>query len=145
MTISTAEMEDRGHPVRRIGEVAQLLGVHPRTLRLYEEAGLVSPERPRGQRVFTDEDVQWLRCLRRLIHEKGYGLAAVRKLLDYAPCWELLECGHGTGHECPAARERRLACWQICARICDRATELCKDCWLKAVNEEPPEERRAAD
>lgn len=131
---------------RRIGEVARLLDVHPRTLRLYEQAGLISPDRRRGQRVFSNEQVQWLRCLRRLIHEKGYGLAAVRCLLDYAPCWELLECGHDAhDNPCPAAWTGGATCWGICTRVCRRATELCKDCWLKAVQEGTTEDQSAAD
>ena len=41
-------MEDRNRPLYMIGVAAELAGVHPQTLRIYEQKGLVSPQRTRG-------------------------------------------------------------------------------------------------
>ncbi|MBN2231723.1 MAG: MerR family transcriptional regulator [Deltaproteobacteria bacterium] len=72
-----------------IGVVAELLDVHPRTLRLYERAGLVAPARRGGRRYYSALDLCWLRCMRRFIHDDGVNIAGLRKLLMLAPCWEI--------------------------------------------------------
>jgi MerR family transcriptional regulator, heat shock protein HspR len=123
--------EEFPEPVRgvyRIGTAAELLGVHPRTLRLYEERGLVVPARKHGQRLYSQNDIRWLRCLRRLIHEEGYGLDAIVKLLDFAPCWELRDCPPETRTQCEASRDRRLRCWQIAERTCRHSGGSCEQC-----------------
>ena len=122
------EGSDSSRAVFRIGAVADLLGVHPRTLRLYEERGLVNPSRRRGQRRYSQNDIRWLRCLRRLIHEEGYGLDAIVKLLDFTPCWELRGCSPEVREACDAAQDRRLRCWQIAERTCPRGAGSCETC-----------------
>jgi len=122
------ESGDTSRAVFRIGAVAELLGVHPRTLRLYEERDLVSPKRVRGQRRYSHNDIRWLRCLRRLIHEEGYSLDAIIRLLDFAPCWELRNCPPDVRDKCEAAVDRRLRCWQIAERICPHGTQSCENC-----------------
>jgi len=82
-------VNDQDKPLYPIGVVADLLGVHPRTLRLYEEAGLVAPARRGGKRFYSANDVKWLRCMRRLIHDEGVNIAGLQKLLHLAPCWEI--------------------------------------------------------
>ena len=42
-------MEDRNRPLYMIGVAAQLAGVHPQTLRIYEQKGLVTPQRTSGE------------------------------------------------------------------------------------------------
>ena len=122
------EASDATRAVFRIGSVADLLNVHPRTLRLYEERGLVVPARTRGQRRYSQNDIRWLRCLRRLIHEEGYGLNALVKLLDFAPCWELRDCPPEVRSDCEAAQDRRLRCWQIHERTCRQGQHTCEAC-----------------
>lgn len=119
---------DAGRAVFRIGAVAEILGVHPRTLRLYEERGLVKPARKRGQRRYSQNDILWLRCLRRLIHEEGYGLDAIVKLLEFAPCWELRDCPPEVRENCGALQDRRLRCWQISERVCPHGLGSCESC-----------------
>ena len=80
---------DNDHPMYSIGVVADLLQVHPRTLRLYEKAGLLFPSRRGGKRFYSRNDVYWLQCLRRLIHEEGVNISGLQKLLQLAPCWEI--------------------------------------------------------
>ncbi|MEA2110400.1 MAG: MerR family transcriptional regulator [Pseudomonadota bacterium] len=80
---------DNDYPMYSIGVVADLLQVHPRTLRLYEKAGLLFPSRRGGKRFYSRNDVSWLQCLRRLIHEEGVNISGLQKLLQLAPCWEI--------------------------------------------------------
>lgn len=130
----------------RIGAVARLLGVHPRTLRLYEERGLVEPERVSGQRRYTSNDVRWLKCVRSLIHEFGYSIDAIIKLLDFAPCWELKGCPEELRANCPSAVDRRLACWQIARLTCRRGGKSCNDCpvYVRTQDLKEPETQEPA-
>ena len=61
-------MTDRGRPLYMIGVVADMLKVHPQTLRFYEKKGLVRPSRTVGQtRMYSADDVEEIR--ERLLHK----------------------------------------------------------------------------
>jgi len=71
-------MTDRGKPLYMIGVVAQMLGVHPQTLRFYEKKGLLRPSRTEGRtRMYSPEDVEELARLLRLTRDLGVNLAGV--------------------------------------------------------------------
>ena len=73
-------MPDR--PRYMISVAADLVGMHPQTLRLYETKGLVRPCRtPGGTRVYSDSDVERLRLIQRLTTELGLNLAGVEHVL----------------------------------------------------------------
>ncbi len=69
-------------PVYVISVAADLLGLHPRTLRIYEEKGLVQPARRNHQRLYSDRDLERVRMIRHLTQEVGLNLAGVRLLLE---------------------------------------------------------------
>jgi len=72
----------RNQPVYNISVAAELVGVHPRTLRIYEETGLVIPARTEGNtRLFSNADIEILQHIRFLIQEKGLNLAGVKLIL----------------------------------------------------------------
>lgn len=72
----------RKQPVYNISVAAELVGVHPRTLRIYEEVGLVIPARTEGNtRLFSNADIEMLQRIRFLIQEMGLNLAGVKLLL----------------------------------------------------------------
>lgn len=71
-------MSDRAKPLYMIGVVAEMLDVHPQTLRFYEKKGLVKPSRTVGRtRMYSDEDVEDLARLLRLTRDLGVNLAGV--------------------------------------------------------------------
>jgi MerR family transcriptional regulator/heat shock protein HspR len=73
-------MEDR--PRYMISVAAQLVGMHPQTLRLYEAKRLVRPARtPGGTRLYSDADIARLRLVQRLTTELGLNLAGVEHVL----------------------------------------------------------------
>jgi MerR family transcriptional regulator/heat shock protein HspR len=73
-------MSDR--PRYMISIAAELAGMHPQTLRLYEAKGLVQPSRtPGGTRLYSDADVERLRLIQRLTTELGLNLAGVEQVL----------------------------------------------------------------
>ncbi len=85
-----ARMTDRGRPLYMIGVVAEMLNVHPQTLRFYEKKGLLRPSRTVGRtRMYSAEDVEDLARLLRLTRDLGVNLAGVeiiikmrRRMLD---------------------------------------------------------------
>ena len=93
-------------PVYPIGVAARLLNIHPRTLRIYEKEGLIKPTHMGSRRMFSANDIQWVTCLRSLIHDDGISIPGLKKLLNYAPCWELADCPPDV-HECCEARVDR--------------------------------------
>ena len=75
-------METSERPIYMISVAAELVGMHPQTLRMYETKGLVRPQRtPGGTRLYSDADVERLRIIQRLTTELGLNLAGVELVL----------------------------------------------------------------
>ena len=73
---------DRNRPLYMIGVAAQLAGMHPQTLRSYEQKGLVTPQRTRGNtRMYSQADIERLALINELTDE-GINLAGVIRILD---------------------------------------------------------------
>lgn len=69
-------MTDRGKPLYMIGVVAEMLKVHPQTLRFYEKKGLIQPSRTEGRtRMYSADDVEEVARLLRLTRDLGVNLA----------------------------------------------------------------------
>ena len=72
---------DRG--VYMISVAAELAGMHPQTLRIYETRGLITPKRsPKNTRLYSQEDVERLRRIQALTGEMGMNLAGVEKVFE---------------------------------------------------------------
>jgi MerR family transcriptional regulator/heat shock protein HspR len=68
-----------------ISMAAEMLGMHPQTLRKYERLGLVQPTRTVGSmRVYDRQELERLRLIKRLVDELGINLAGVQRLLQVA-------------------------------------------------------------
>jgi MerR family transcriptional regulator/heat shock protein HspR len=75
-------MTERGRPLYRISVVAEMLELHPQTLRLYERKGLIRPSRTTGRtRLYSAEDVEEIRLILRLGRELGVNLAGIEIIL----------------------------------------------------------------
>ena len=73
----------RRRPVYMIGIAAELIGVHPQTLRMYEQKGLLRPRKSiKNTRLYSQEDVELGRYIQRLTQEMGTNLAGVKRILD---------------------------------------------------------------
>jgi MerR family transcriptional regulator/heat shock protein HspR len=73
-------MDDR--PRYMISVAAELVGMHPQTLRIYESKGLVTPQRTAGNtRLYSDADLERLRIIQQLTTELGLNLAGVEHVL----------------------------------------------------------------
>jgi MerR family transcriptional regulator/heat shock protein HspR len=75
-------METSDRPIYMISVAAELVGMHPQTLRMYEVKGLVRPHRtPGGTRIYSEADIERLRIVQRLTSELGLNLAGVELVL----------------------------------------------------------------
>jgi MerR family transcriptional regulator/heat shock protein HspR len=73
---------DRERPRYMISVAADLVGVHPQTLRIYEQKGLVRPKRtPGNTRLYSEADLERLQLIQRLTTELGLNLAGVEHVL----------------------------------------------------------------
>ena len=81
-----AKRETRRDPNRgvyMISVAAELAGMHPQTLRIYESRGLIEPERTSGgTRRYSDDDVERLRRIQELTNELGMNLAGVERVFE---------------------------------------------------------------
>ena len=77
------ESRDKDRPVYMIGVAADLAGVHPQTLRIYERKRLVQPQRTQGNtRLYSEADIERLRLIQELTQSEGINLAGVTRILE---------------------------------------------------------------
>jgi MerR family transcriptional regulator/heat shock protein HspR len=75
-------MSSDTRPCYMISVAADLVGMHPQTLRIYEAKGLVNPQRTAGNtRLYSEADLERLRLIQRLTTELGLNLAGVERVL----------------------------------------------------------------
>jgi MerR family transcriptional regulator/heat shock protein HspR len=73
--------DDRG--VFMISVAAELAEMHPQTLRMYEQRGLITPQRsPKGTRLYSHQDVEHLRRIQELTGDAGMNLAGVEMVFE---------------------------------------------------------------
>ena len=83
-------IDDR--PRYMISVAAELVGMHPQTLRMYEQKGLVRPQRTVGNtRLYSEADLERLRLIQRLTGELGLNLAGVEAVLGLEEQLQLMQ------------------------------------------------------
>jgi len=74
---------EKHRPVYMIGIAAELAGVHPQTLRIYERKQLVEPKRTGGNtRLYSEADIERLQLIQELTQEEGINLAGVVRIIE---------------------------------------------------------------
>ena len=75
--------KDSRRPVYVISVAATLVAAHPRTLRIYEDEGLICPARtPTNIRLYSDEDIRRITWIRHLTRDRGVNLAGIKILFE---------------------------------------------------------------
>jgi len=75
--------QDPERPVYVISVAAGIVSVHPRTLRIYEDEGLIAPARtPTNIRLYSENDIRRVLWIRHLTQERGVNLAGIRILFE---------------------------------------------------------------
>lgn len=73
---------ERKKPLYMISVVAEMLHIHPQTLRIYESEGFIKPKRTEGNtRLYSDEDIERIKTVLRLTRDMGVNLAGVDMIL----------------------------------------------------------------
>ena len=99
---------DRG--VFMISVAAELADMHPQTLRMYEQRGLITPKRsPKNTRLYSQADVERLREIQRLTNEEGLNLAGVETVLELEDRLEKMRSEMAKLREQTEQMERQMA------------------------------------
>jgi MerR family transcriptional regulator/heat shock protein HspR len=77
-----SSIRDPNRPCYFISIAAELASVHPRTLRIYEEEGLLCPHRRNNLRLYSEADIERVRIIRFLTRRQGVNLAGVKVILQ---------------------------------------------------------------
>ncbi|MCX8026771.1 MAG: MerR family transcriptional regulator [Thermodesulfovibrionales bacterium] len=117
-----------------IGVVSEMVGISDQTLRLYEKHGLITPKRRNKHRYYSDNDVKWIKCIKAAIHKDKISIEGLKRLLNYAPCWEIRGCNDYIKKNCRAYQSQNLKCWSI--SNCSSRDVRCNRCIIKRVSSE---------
>jgi MerR family transcriptional regulator/heat shock protein HspR len=99
-------------PVYTISTAARLLGISIPTLRMYETEGLIIPfKKSSKHRLYSDADLERIRCLRKSINGNKMGLESIRRMLAIIPCWAIIECTERDRKNCEAFTSYDKPCW----------------------------------
>lgn len=130
VSINTAMRTDQNDtPVYSIGTVARILNVSVETIRLYERKGLILASRNEGQqRLYSDSDLERLRCIRAAICEHKISIEGIRRLQSMIPCWEHVHCSGEERTACPAFHQSQAGCWTYHCESNGCASRSCRAC-----------------
>jgi DNA-binding transcriptional MerR regulator len=83
-----------------------------KTIRDYEKMGFIKPRRnPRtNNRIYLDFEIEQIRQISRLIHNEGFTLPCIQRLLQLAPCWNVFDCL--VKEKCPAYEFAPAPCYE---------------------------------
>lgn len=109
-----------------IGVIAELLKVHPETLRIWEKHGLVKPSRRNKQRLYSNNDVKGLQFIHMLINDKGLNIAGVLQIISMYPCWATKHCS-GNNNKGDGANTSK-PCWKEQGTYCFVLEDLADQC-----------------
>jgi MerR family transcriptional regulator, heat shock protein HspR len=104
------------HDLFFISIAARMLGMHPQTLRKYERLGLIQPTRTIGSmRLYSREELERLKLIKRLVEDGGINLAGVQRLLSIAEVVQRLR---------PLTRDEALSARDTRRRVAQELDEL---------------------
>lgn len=124
-------MLDEEKGLYTIGTVAELIGEHPETLRVWERNDLVRPDREGYQRKYSNNDLIRLKFIKYLMDEKGLNIAGVKQLTSMYACWYKRNCKGGAIKNSLITVNESKPCWKVEGTYCLVASdksELCNSC-----------------
>ena len=128
---------DANRPVYTLGIASQLSDIPAHSIRQYIDRGLLIPFKLSSKRhLFSQNDINRLKHIHLLIHEKGLNFAGIRRLLAQIPCWALRPCRPEDHARCGMRFETRVPCWIAPEKLCVEKLKECYHC---------PTYRRARD
>jgi MerR family transcriptional regulator, heat shock protein HspR len=123
------EKFDNEKPIYNISSAARLLGISVHTLRMYEREGLIIPyKEPNHNRLFSENDIERLRCIRLKIQEKKYSINGIKAMLSLIPCWSVIHCSEEDRMACESYNQASKPCWMFKHENNICAKQDCRDC-----------------
>ena len=126
----TTQIEQRSQESREysIGAVSRLVDLSQKTIRDYEKIGLIKPRREArtNNRIYSDFEIEQIRQISYLIHNEGFTLPCIRRLLQISPCWNIFNCD--VKEKCPAYQYAPTPCYETRKKnetLCSGACEQC--------------------
>jgi MerR family transcriptional regulator/heat shock protein HspR len=119
------------YPLYTIGIVAEMLGIHPETIRVWETSGVVEPpQRRSGKRFYSENDLKRLRFIKKLAGE-GLTQRAIIYYLRLYPCWKTTDCPGCLYNSIQSGSTK--PCWQEDDSYCQAANleDPCSGCGLR--------------
>ncbi|MBU1099545.1 MAG: MerR family transcriptional regulator [Bacteroidetes bacterium] len=99
-------------PKYTISAAANLVGLSVHAIRKYEREGLIIPfKKDSNQRLYTDSDIERLKCIRQTITEMS--TEGIKRILSLIPCWSILHCGNSDRENCDAYTGYSKPCWVL--------------------------------
>lgn len=114
-----------------IGTVAELIGEHPETLRVWERNSLIRPNRDKYQRKYSNNDLLRLKFIKYLMNEKGLNIAGVKQITSMYFCWYNRNCQGGALKNSTTEVNETKPCWKAEGTYCLVASdksEICSTC-----------------
>jgi MerR family transcriptional regulator/heat shock protein HspR len=112
MKTITMLTEKSTKPVYTISTAARLLGISIPTLRMYENEGLIIPfKKSSSHRLYSDLDLERIKCLRHAINGGKMGIESIRRMLSLIPCWAIMSCTEKDRKKCEAFANYEKPCW----------------------------------
>ncbi len=119
---------DIAEPVYTIGVASNKLGISVHSLRQYEAEGLIIPFKTEsGRRLYSDLEIEKIRCIKQMIRENGLNFEGIRRLMALAPCWVMRNCSKEEQACCKAVENVDKPCWAT-EEKCHRPYDSCRDC-----------------
>lgn len=110
-------------PIYTISNAAKILEISVHTLRMYEREGLIIPFRKSSnQRLFSDKDLERIRCIKNTISDIKINIEGIRRILALLPCWSIINCSHNDRNNCDFYQNYDKPCWMI-----NHKNNICKD------------------
>ncbi|WP_290661693.1 MerR family transcriptional regulator [Ignavibacterium sp.] len=120
-------MDDK--PKYKISEAAKILGISVHTMRMYEREGLIVPyKKSTNQRLFSDKDIERLRCIRNAINEEKISIEGIKRIFSLIPCWAIVKCSLKNFEYCSALKEANRPCWTFKHENNFCAEKDCREC-----------------
>lgn len=118
---------NNNEPLFPISSAAKILGVSVHTLRMYEREGLILPHRKdSGHRLYTDSDIERLKCIRESINERKISIEGIKTIYSLIPCWNIKGCSEKDRSKCKAFTNHSNPCWSFKKNI--HSDEGCRVC-----------------
>lgn len=116
-------------PKYKISEAAKLLGISVHTLIMYEKEGLIIPfKKSTNQRLYSDEDIERLRCIRNAINKEKISIEGIKRIFSLVPCWAIVDCSIQDVESCEALKSSNKPCWTFNHRNNFCTDKNCREC-----------------